>query len=289
MENISRLIVPKRCPQEIKIYPYLYDHHLEGRALYPAAEALGLLARAAKNEFPKVAVTRLSDVRFPRFLSISPKLKLMMVSVDIGVSEEGKITAALLSSIKSKTGNISRTVEHARVNFGGIAGSQLPANPFRSFEKPEGEYIKVPAASIYRELVRFGGAYQNIIGDLSVSRSGAVGYIYGGDAEADDDLLGSSFPFDAVLQIACIWAQRFADAVPFPVGFEKRTIFRKTKKRNRYWGLVEPVAVSSQPFVFNAWILDMHGSVLEAIKGIQMADVSRGRMRPPAWIKVTTA
>lgn len=288
MEDVSRLIAPKRYTQEIKIYPYIYDHHLEGRALYPAAEALNLLARAAKNEFPQADVTRLSGVCFPRFLSISPKLKFMTVSVDIGVSKEGKITAALLSSLKSKTGNISRTVEHARANFGGT-GSQLPANPFRRFEKPEGEYIKVPAAAIYRELVPFGETFQNISGDLSVSRSGAIGYIYGGDTEADDDLLGSSFPFDAILQIACIWAQRFADAVPFPVGFEKRTIFRKTKKRIRYWGLVEPVAVASQPFVFNAWIIDMQGSVCEAIKGIQMADVSHGRMKPPAWIKETPA
>jgi hypothetical protein len=289
MENISRVIIPKRYPQEIKIYPYLYDHHLEGRALYPAAEALNLLARAAKNEFPQADVTKLSNVCFPRFLSISPKLKFMTVSVDIGVSKEGKITAALLSSLKSKTGNISRTVEHARANFGGIPGSKLPANLFRRFEKPEGEYIKIPAVEIYRELVPFGETFQNISGDLSVSRSGAIGYVYGGDTEADDDLLGSSFPFDAVLQIACIWAQRFADAVPFPVGFEKRTIFRKTKKRIRYWGLVEPVAVSSQPFIFNAWIIDMQGSVFEAIKGIQMADVSGGKMKPPVWIKATTA
>lgn len=289
MENVSRLIVPKRIVQEIKIHPHLYDHHLEGRALYPAAEALNLLARTAKNEFPQANVTGLSDVCFPRFLSISPKLNFMEVAVDIGLSNEGNITAALLSSLKSKTGNISRTVLHARAKFGVVSKSELSAKTFRGFQKPEGEYIKIPATSIYRELVLFGGAYQNIIGDLSVSRSAAIGYIYGGESETDDDLLGSSFPFDAVLQIACIWAQRFADAVPFPVGFEKRNIYKKTKKRIKYWGLVEPVAIHSQPFVFNAWILDMEGIVCEAIKGIQMSDVSRGKMKPPEWIKVTTA
>ena len=79
-------------------------------------------------------------------------------------------------------------------------------------------------------------AYQNIVGDLSVSPEGALAYISGGDNEADENLLGSPFPLDAAMHAACVWGQRFAGIVSFPVGFEKRIIYQKTKKGDDYLG-----------------------------------------------------
>jgi len=287
MENISRLNHPICRPWEIEIYPYLYNHHLEGKAVFPAAEALITLAKAVQINFPEADINSLTDAYFQRFLAIPPDTKVLAASVGI---EDGKsgITARLLSSVKSKTGNINRTVEHARVKFAGIAVNQLPADPFRALEKLEGECINVPATTIYLELVPFGAAYQNIIGDLSVSRSGALAYLSGGNTEADDDLLGSPFPFDALLHAACVWAQRFTGVVPFPVGFVKRTIYHKTKKRGTYLGRIVPVEFTREPFIFNAWIHDLQGDVCEVMEGIQMRDVTKGRIKPPEWIRATT-
>ena len=285
MENISRLS-PAIChPWAIEIHSYLYDHHLDGKTIYPAAEALITLAKAVKVNFPQAEINSMTDAYFPRFLAIPAKTKVLEASVDIETGSERGITARLLSSVKAKTGNISRTVEHARVRFAGHAGNQLPLHPFRALAKLEGECINVPAAAIYRELVPFGDAYQNISGDLSVSRDGALAYVSGGDTEANDDFLGSPFPFDAVLHAACVWAQRFTGVVAFPVGFTARIIYKKTKKRAIYLGRIVPVAHTDRPFIFNAWIYDMQGAVCETIAGIQMQDVSRGRMKPPAWIK----
>lgn len=285
MENISRLNAPLCHPWEIKIYPYLYDHHLEGKAVYPAAEALITLAQAVEMNFPQAAINNLTDAYFPRFLSIPADARLLAASVKIEADEAGGIAAALFTSVKSKTAKISRTVEHARVKFAGIAGNQLPAHPFCSLEKLEGECINVPAAAIYRELVPFGKAYQNISGDLSISRAGALAYLSGGDTVAGGYLLGSPFPFDAVMHMACVWAQRFTEVVPFPVGFARRTIYQETKKQDVYLGRIVPVAIAVQPFVFHAWIFDLRGSVCEVIQGIQMRDVSHGRRRPPDWFK----
>jgi hypothetical protein len=285
MENVSRLNTPIRHSWTINIYPYLYDHHLEGKTVFPAAETVIELSRAVKINFPQAAINNLTDAKFARFLSIPADAKVLTAFVGIEKGDEPGITASLLSSVKSKTGNISRTVEHARVKFAGIAGNQLLVHPFRIWEKLEGKCINVPAAAIYRELVPFGKAYQNISGDLSVSRAGAQAFLSGGDTEADDQYLGSPFPFDAALHMACVWAQRFTDVVAFPIGFAKRTIYQKTKKRATYLGRIVPVVINTQPFVFNAWIFDMQGSVCEEIQGIQMQDVSRGRMKPPAWIK----
>lgn len=288
MENIPHLISTRRYPLEIKIYPYLYDHHLEGNAVLPAVEALILLARAVKVNFPQVDVSNLGEACFPRFLSIPQNVKGLAAAIDVEAGGENGITASLLSSVKSKTGNIRRSVEHARVKFAEIAGNQSTVHPFRELAKLEGECINVPAAAVYRELVPFGKAYQNITGDLSVSRAGAQAFLSGGDAAGpDDDLLGSPFPFDAVLHMACVWTQRFADVVAFPVGFAGRTIYQKTKKRAAYVGRVTPVAVASQPFVFDAWIFDKQGAICEVIAGIKMQDVSGGKMRPPEWIKAT--
>ncbi len=274
-----------RQPWAIEIYPYFFDHHLEGKAVYPAAEALISLAKAVKNNFPQAAINSMSDAYFPRFLSIPAGAMTLAVSVQIEEAGAGEIDAALVSSVKLPTGNISRTLEHARVKFAGTTIKMLPAHPFQALEKLEGECINVPAAAIYRELVPFGKAYQNISGDLSVSRAGALACLYGGGTQSDDDLLGSPYPFDAALHMACVWAQRFTDIVPFPVGFSRRTIYQKTKKRVTYLGRIVPVEFNGKQLIFNAWIFDLQGSVCEVITGIQMQDVSKGRMKPPAWLK----
>jgi hypothetical protein len=143
----------------------------------------------------------------------------------------------------------------------------------------------VPSTTIYRELVPFGTAYQNIIGDLSVSPKGALAYLSGGGNEADEDLLGSPFPLDAAMHAACVWGQRFSGIVPFPTGFEKRIIYQKTKKGGAYLGRVVPVKVNHESLIFDAWIYDLDGIMYESISGIQMRDVSQGRLRPPEWIK----
>jgi hypothetical protein len=50
-----------------------------------------------------------------------------------------------------------------------------------------------------------------------------------------------------------------------------------------------PVEFTLEPFIFNAWIHDLQGDVCEVIEGIQMRDVSRGRMKPPDWIKASAS
>jgi hypothetical protein len=44
---------------------------------------------------------------------------------------------------------------------------------------------------------------------------------------------------------------------------------------------------TQEPFIFNAWICDLQGGICEIIQGIQMRNVSQGRMKPPEWIKAT--
>ena len=261
------------------------DHHLEGKAILPAVESLIVMARAIKINYPQIEISCLKSASFSRFLTISPDTALLPVVVDMEKSDDGGIIASLFTSVKSKTGGISRIVEHARVEFIAADSSGPLPSPFRAVNKPERDCISVPSANVYRELVIFGEAYQNIVGDLSVSPEGVHAIISGGNYEADEDLLGSPFPLDAVMHAACVWGQRFAGKVCFPVGFAKRIIYQKTKKGEDYLGRVAPVSVTNESLLFDAWIYK-DDVICESIRGIQMKDVTRGRICPPDWIKV---
>jgi hypothetical protein len=268
----------------IEVSPYLRDHHFEGKVILPAVEILIALANVVKLHFPQMNFNCLFKASFPRFLFIALETKRLSVFVDIECA--GDIgTAMLLTSIKSKTSEIRRTVEHARVEFATDDSTPRPAAPFEVVEKLEGKCIHVPAERIYRELIPFGAAYQNIVGDLAVSPEGALAHLSGGNYEADENLLGSPFPLDAAMHAASVWGQRFGNIVPFPTGFEKRIIYQKTRKGGSYLGRVVPVHINREWLAFDAWIYDSNGIIYEAIRGIKMRDVTQGRLHPPQWIK----
>ncbi len=273
----------ERYPLEIKTYSYLQDHCFEGQAIFPAVEALIILAGVAAANFSQINVCLQRQARFPRFLSIDPQEQVKKVFADIGEITEGSLSVAIAT--KAKSGTISRMMEHAYVEF---ADSQAPGflpAPSADFMHLGGKRFTLSAAAIYRELVPFGKAYQNIVGELSLSPQGAIANLYGGEGEANDDLIGSPFPLDAALHAACSWGQRYAGIVAFPVGFTERIIYRKTKKRSNYIGRIIPVNISRVPLIFDASIYDLDGILYESISGIKMRDVSQGRLRPPDWIK----
>jgi hypothetical protein len=284
VDIVSQVNKKNRYPLAIEVSPYLRDHHFEGKVILPAVETLIVLANIVKVNFPQISINCLLKASFPHFLFIAPETQRFAVFIDIEDGGNDNITAVLLTSIKSKTSAISRALEHARVEFATDDSAPFAAAPFRVVGKLGGKCISVPAATIYRELVPLGTAYQNIIGDLVVSPEGALAYLSGGNYEADENVLGSPFPLDAAMHAACVWGQRFSGIVPFPTGFEKRCIYQKTRKGRSYLARVVPVNVDQESLMFDAWIYDSKGVIYEAISGIKMQDVTRGRMRPPQWI-----
>ncbi len=274
-----------RYPLEIEVSDYLYDHHFEGRFVLPAVEALIILAKAVQDHFPNVDVCCLNKARFPRFLVIPPGTHRLPVLVEVEETPDGAISALLMTSVRSKTGGIGRNLEHARVEFSLADSPPNSFPPLADADNPEESGIIVPAESIYPGLIPFGRAFQNIISPVSLWPGGAAASLSGADQGTEDDWLGSPFPFDAAIQVACVWGQRFTEYILFPVGFEKRIIHQKTKKGGIYLGRITPVAIGQNPFLFDALIFDSQGTVCEEIRSIQMQDVSQGRLRPPLWIK----
>jgi hypothetical protein len=285
MEIISDVKKKERYPVEINAYPYLQDHYFEGQAILPAVEALIIMAGVAMVRFPQINVCLQRQARFPRFLSIDPQEQIKKVFADITEAADGSLSVAISTMAKAKTGIISRMLEHAYVEFVASQVQDHPIPKAPNWNHLGGKCFNVPAATIYRELVPFGKSYQNIVGELSLSPEGAVAHLYGGEGEASDDLIGSPFPLDALLHAACCWGQRYAGIVAFPVGFAERIIYRKTKKEREYLGRIIPVNISTESLIFDALIYDLYGIIYESVSGIQMRDVTQGRLRPPDWIK----
>src|ERR1035437_5120745 len=148
MEIISGVKKKERYPLEIKAYPYLQDHYFEGQAILPAVEALIIMATVASLNFPQINVCLQKQARFPRFLSIDPQEQIKKVFADIEPAADGALSVTI-----------------------------------SDWKHLGGKRFNVPAAAIYRELVPFWKAYQNIVGELSLSPEGAIAHLYGGGGE----------------------------------------------------------------------------------------------------------
>ncbi|MHB8842595.1 MAG: polyketide synthase dehydratase domain-containing protein [Candidatus Aquicultor sp.] len=274
-----------RYPLEIEVDDYLFGHHFEGRCVLPAVEALIILAKAVQTHFPNMDMGCLNKARFPRFLIIPPEMRHLPVIIELDRTPNGGISALLMTSVRSKTGGIGRNLEHARVEFFLDLSTPFSSPPLTEIEDPEGPAITVTAGSIYPVLIPFGKAFHNIISPVSLWPGEASAHISGGEEGPEDTLLGSPFPLDAAFHVACIWGQRFTEQVLFPMGFENRIIHQRTKKGGVYHGRIFPGGSRQNVFMFNALIIDEQGTVCEEIRGIQMQDVSQGRLHPPLWIK----
>ena len=147
-----------------------------------------------------------------------------------------------------------------------------------------GPVFTVSARHLYEELIPFGPAYRNVVGDLRLAAAGAWAELSGGDYPEAVGPLGSPFPFDAALHAACAWGQRYRGIVAFPVGFDRRVIVAPTRAGETYRCRVVPLAAAGATLRFDILIACGDGRPAEVIRGVAMRDISGGRRKPPAWV-----
>jgi hypothetical protein len=289
MENLPRVTTERRLPLDIQLHDYLWDHRFMGRAVLPAVEALQLLARSVRSADPQRDLAQMENGGFERFLYLDDidGGPVVEISNRIHVHPDGSLTAILTSRNRSPKTAITRQKAHVRVTFPAGGAPRSAAAP--SFERAvqlSGSIFEIEAEQIYRDLVPFGNAYQNIRGKLQVAECGAVAEIRS-PAFGAASPLGSPFPLDAAFHAACVWGQRFANVVAFPVGFQKRCIRKPTRAGELYRAGVQldPVRSTANQLVFTLWVYDRDEDLCETVSGLVMQDVSGGRMKPPDWIK----
>lgn len=273
-----------RLPLEIGILPYLRDHRFEGRCVLPAVEALRLLAAGVRSQWPDRDVRTMTDASFPRFLFIEEDEERIAAHIDIDIDDNGDRVAALMTRVSASRGPVKRAKEHARVCFRQNV-SDIEYLPFSKASRPDGVPFAVSPFRLYQELVPLGPAFQNVCDVLHLTEQGATACVRAAIHHEGPGPLGSPFPLDAAMHGACVWAQRFAGIVAFPVGFAKRFVFRPIAAGETCFARIIPVRTISEPLLFDLWLYSVEGVPCEAVLGLAMRDVSAGRLKPPAWIR----
>jgi hypothetical protein len=290
MEDLSEIINKIRLPLKIEIYPYLLDHRFEGKAVLPAVEAMQLLAVSTQNHLPDTDIRFIKNAKFDKFFYIepdtAPDTKMVEAFNEIRINENGNITAKLITKTRSKKAGITRIKEHATMQFPG-GKPDIKPSPLDTFSGQIKKGFNIPSDKLYNDLVPFGPSYHNIRDTLFVSEKGAIGRIQTPPKSDTKNLklpMGSPFPLDAAFHAACAWGQRYLAVVGFPVGFGKRMVIQPTRPGNSYICLILPVNVTTDLLVFDIWLYDPNNILFEAVSGVQMRDVSAGRMKPPQWV-----
>ena len=180
--------------------------------------------------------------------------------------------------------------------------------PFPATEPPE---MFIPSDRLYAEMVPFAPAFHNLAGGVRLWPEGATAEVFAPDHPAFPGPLGSPFPLDAAFHAACAWSQRYAGIVAFPVGLAIRDVMEPTRPGERYRATILRVRTDSDPsfpagistledspasavgkgpgetLAFDIHLTDDRDRLRESAFGVEMRDVSGGRLRPPSWVHGT--
>ena len=87
------------------------------------------------------------------------------------------------------------------------------------------------------------------------------------------------------MHVACAWAQRFQGRVLFPSGYSARHVFEPIAPGRTTFCRIAPVARDADGTLFDAWIWAEDGRPHELVRGLRLADLFRGELVVPDWIR----
>ncbi len=273
-----------RIAVEIPVLTRFYDHHIEGRSMLSAVEAMHNLAVSTQSRHPEIDAGLISNAAFDKFLFIPSDQKSITAFNDIAIYND-RIVSKLTTQTRPKKTAITRAMEHVSLEFSLSRPPEINS-PSLSCAVLETEEFDISPEQIYEDLVPFGPAYRNIVAPLIVTPERATAVVSGGRMDSPEPFpLGSPFPLDAAFHAACAWSQRYAGVVAFPIGFEMRRIFEPAAFNETYTAVVTPVQRDPRLLIFDIRIYGRRGEPRETVYNVRMKDVSGGRMKPPEWIK----
>ena len=280
MERLPKITDRVRLPLAIKIPPYFMDHQFQGKVVLPAVEAMGILAASTLAHLPGMVVHCIRDAGFDKFLVLEEGCDELNAYNNLDVFDNGTVVSKLITRTRSKKAMITRTKEHSVLCFQDFPKIPDPP-PLKIPETPE---YHVSVETIYKKLVPFGPSYHNLKDGITLFKNGVEATVYAPSFGRMPIPLGSPFPLDAAFHAACVWGQRYAGLVGFPVGFALRRVFAPTRPGNTYTAGVFPKKIHPDRFSVDIWITGMDGALQEAVLDVVMKDVSGGRIKPPSWI-----
>jgi hypothetical protein len=287
MENLSRPVETITVPVTIPVRAYLGDHHVSGRVVLPAVEALQVLAGTLPATAGADPLCQDQGL-FSHLLTIDAGEREIPAIHEFTRYADGCCRSCLITVISGRQARWTRRVEHAAVSFppaGRMEKAGEGTAPFPDEAATSaGPIFTISARRLYDELVPFGPAYRNVVGDLRLVAAGAWAELSGGDYPEAAGPLGSPFPFDAALHAACAWGQRYRGIVAFPVGFDRREVVDPTRAGATYRCRVVPLPDAGATLRFDILIAGADGRPAEVIRAVAMRDISGGSRKPPAWV-----
>jgi hypothetical protein len=303
-----------KIPLSISIPAYLRDHRYEGRVVLPAAEALQILAGSLPEDLPCYDPLLQEGGEFSRLLYLDPGADTLNVFHEIAASPDGCRQSRLTTFRSGRQTRLNRRMTHVSVVFATIenavagreygpmdhSGERSPTQFSRKRgEDPEyeadsahaeeaglnGPMFTFSCERLYSDLVPFGPAYHNVVSDIDLTEIGARAAVSGGNHLEASGSLGSPFPFDAAMHVACAWGQRYRNVVAFPVGFDRREILLPTSAGETYFCRVFPLLEEGTVLRFDIRLFGEDHRPVEVIQGLKMRDISGGRLKPPAWVR----
>jgi hypothetical protein len=280
----------------------------------PAAEALQILAKSLPEDLPRCNPLLQVEGEFTRLLQLDPGADTLNVFHEITVSPDGGRQSRLTTLHSGQQTRLSRRMTHVSVMFstinpgtkshenGASEGSGKASQPRSSSESGEesecgadpaytdgaglkGPFFTFPCERLYTDLVPFGPAYHNVVSEIDLTETGARAAVSGGNHPEAAGPLGSPFPFDAAMHVACAWGQRYRNVVAFPVGFDRREILLPTSAGETYLCRVFPLPDEGAVLRFNVRLFGENHRPVEVILGLKMRDISGGRLKPPLWVR----
>ncbi|OHD72208.1 MAG: hypothetical protein A2W19_14985 [Spirochaetes bacterium RBG_16_49_21] len=278
MESLSQII-----PVTIPVADYLRDHVHNERAVFPAVESMAVLARSCLPLLHGSAAIRMDQADFIKFLQIDHDAAHIEALNEVTRLDNGAVSCRLITVRKQGKSGIVRRIEHASciLNKSAVPPKEPPLDTILGLE---GVCIQLSMKQVYSELIPFKSAYQNI-NELFVTDQGAIAIVDGGTDKAPSEPLGSPFPLDASFHAACVWGQRFAGIVGFPVHIDRRIIMQKTRPYQTYISRITPVKAGPSLLIFDLWIYSIEGRLCEEVRGLHLKDVSGKKLLPPEWIR----
>jgi len=273
-------------PKNLQHPPFFKDHHVNGKPVLPAVEAMENLAASVSATFPDADTSDITNAVFDKFLFLNTRKNSSPVHNRLDRLENGAVKTALQTKSRAPKAPITRTKIHAAMTFC-LPGKPEQNLPLDIASALEGICRSVEPERLYAELVPFGHAYRNIVKTLFLAEDGAIARVSSPRPRDGRKhlVLGSPYPLDAAFHAACAWAQYAKKIVAFPVAVDRRKIIRPTSLDETYVARIIPVKVDSETLVYDIFIFDLQGTLREVASGVQMRDISGGRTSPPEWIQ----
>src|SRR3990172_5685101 len=124
MEDLPEIKRPVRIPITIVIPDYARDHVFRDQAVFPAVEAMRILAQSAAEFRSSIHTTRIINADFDKFLNIDYGVTAIEEINEVEVNNNGSVTSRLVTVRKSEKTLITRKIEHVSLTFAGIEDMQ---------------------------------------------------------------------------------------------------------------------------------------------------------------------